>query len=196
MQGGRSATLRRLSARATADLGFDGYAHGGLGLGEEPALRDDLVSEAHALLPAEAPRYLMGIGRPSDLVRAIDRGVDLFDCVIPTRHARHGVLFTAGGRLNIRNARFRQDPAPPDPDCDCPTCAQHSRGYLRHLFMVNEMLGLRLASLHNLRFYLRLLEEARRAIPRGNFPPLRDHILASEEGDVPCEVYSFPAGDK
>lgn len=180
VQGGASTALRRESARATAEIGFDGYAHGGLGLGEEAERRDDLVSETHALLPVETPRYLMGIGRPGDLVRAIERGVDLFDCVIPTRHARHGVLFTATGRLAIRNARFREDPAPPDPGCDCPTCAEHGRAYLRHLFSVNEMLGARLATLHNLRFYLRLLAQARDAIERGEFAALRERTLAAE----------------
>ncbi len=180
VQGGADAALRRESARGTAALGFDGYAHGGLGLGENPELRCDLITEVHAVLPADAPRYLMGIGTPSDLVRAIERGVDLFDCVIPTRHARHGVLFSAAGRLAIRNARFKEDPSPPDPGCDCPTCRDHGRAYLRHLFHVNEMLGGRLASLHNLRFYLRLLERARAAIGRGEFPSFRDEVLESD----------------
>jgi len=178
VQGGTDTALRRASAQAIAALGFEGYAHGGLGLGEEPAARADLVAETNAVLPAAAPRYLMGIGYPPDLVDAIAAGIDLFDCVIPTRHARHGVLFTRQGVLKLRNARFRQDTAPPDPDCDCATCAAHSRAYLRHLLRVNDTLGARLASVHNLRFYLRLLEEARAAIHAGGFEPLREKIRA------------------
>jgi queuine tRNA-ribosyltransferase len=169
VQGGRSAELRRASARATVAIGFDGYAHGGLGLGEDPAERADLVVEVNRELPPERPRYLMGLGRPEDLVAAVARGVDLFDCVLPTRHGRHGVLFTREGLLHATNARFKDDGAPPDPGCDCPVCARHSRAYLRHLFQAGEMLGGRLASLHNLRFYLRLLEEARRAIREQRF---------------------------
>jgi queuine tRNA-ribosyltransferase len=167
VQGGSSVELRRASARATVAIGFDGYAHGGLGLGEEPAAREELVAEVNQELPAERPRYLMGLGRPEDLVAAVARGVDLFDCVLPTRHGRHGVLFTREGLLHATNARFKDDGAPPEPGCDCPVCARHSRAYLRHLFQAGEMLGARLASLHNLRFYLRLLEDARRAIREG-----------------------------
>jgi queuine tRNA-ribosyltransferase len=125
-----------------------------------------------------APRYLMGIGYPSDIVDAIAAGVDLFDCVIPTRHARHGVLFAREGVLKLRNARFKRDAAPPDPDCDCATCAQHSRAYIRHLLRVNDTLGARLATVHNLRFYLRLLEEARAAIRAGTFGALREQVRA------------------
>lgn len=180
VQGGSSEALRRSSARATHGIGFDGYAHGGLGLGEEADRRADLLAAAHAELPEGAPRYLMGIGRPRDLVRAVASGVDLFDCVLPTRHARHGVLFTSQGLLRLRNARFRSDPAPPDPHCDCPTCANFSRAYLRHLLHANESLGGRLASLHNLRFYLRLLERMREAIGGGGWNALVDEIEALE----------------
>ncbi|MGI9431614.1 MAG: tRNA guanosine(34) transglycosylase Tgt [Myxococcota bacterium] len=166
VQGGASPALRRASATGTADLGFDGYAHGGLGLGEDPARRVELVAESQTFLPPEAPRYLMGLGRPCDLLEAIAAGVDLFDCVVPTRHARHGVVYTSLGRRTLRNARYRDDDAPLDPDCDCPACAVHSRAYLRHLFAAGEMLGPRLASLPNLRFYFRLLREVRAAIDR------------------------------
>jgi len=182
VQGGTSEAQRRHSAARTAALDFDGYAHGGLGLGEESDRRIDLVRAAHAELPAQAPRYLMGIGRPQDLVAAIDAGVDLFDCVLPTRHARHGVLYTSQGLLRLRNARFRSDPAPPDPACDCPACALHSRAYLHHLLRANEALGARLASLHNLRFYLGLLASARRAIAEGAFAGLRDRVEALAPG--------------
>jgi queuine tRNA-ribosyltransferase len=179
VQGGDSPALRRRSARATAEIGFDGYAHGGLGLGEEIERRNDLLAETNQALPLDRPRYLMGLGRPEDLLLAIERGIDLFDCVIPTRHARHGVLFTHAGRLSLRNARFRGDDAPPDQACDCSTCARHSRAFLAHLFRVNEPLASRLASLHNLRFYLRLMERARRAIAEGRLAALRDEILSS-----------------
>ncbi len=176
VQGGTSEALRRHSARQTVSIGFEGYAHGGLGLGEDRAQRIDLVAAAHDELPEAAPRYLMGIGPPRELVDAIAAGVDLFDCVIPTRHARHGVLFTSQGELKLRNARFRNDPLPPDETCDCPTCARHSRAYLHHLLRVNEVLGARLASLHNLRFTLRLMEGARVAIAQGRFERFRADV--------------------
>jgi queuine tRNA-ribosyltransferase len=178
VQGGDSQHLRVASARATRDLGFDGFAHGGLGLGEAASLRGDLVCAAHAELPEAAPRYLMGLGRPSDLLDGIAAGVDLFDCVLPTRHARHGVLFTHAGMLRLRNARYRDDPLPPDPECDCTTCARFSRAYLRHLQHAGEALGARLASLHNLRFYLLLMERAREAIRAGRFAALRERLAA------------------
>ena len=177
VQGGDSPELRRRSARATVEIGFDGYAHGGLGLGEERERRNDLLSETHELLPTDRPRYLMGLGRPEDLLQAIERGIDLFDCVVPTRHARHGVVFTHAGQLSLRNARFREDESPLDEACDCSTCARHSRAFLAHLFRVGESLGFRLASLHNLRFYLRLMQRARAAIAEGRLAALREEIL-------------------
>ncbi len=177
VQGGVFPDLRRRSAEATAALGFDGYAHGGLGLGEEAARRRDLVAAADEALPPAAPHYLMGIGRPSDLLDAIAAGIDLFDCVLPTRNGRHGLLFTSEGILRIHNARHARDGGPIDPACDCPTCTAHSRGYLRHLLKENEILGARLASLHNLRFYFRLLEDARAAIVAGNFDTWRRTAL-------------------
>ncbi|MAE97329.1 MAG: tRNA guanosine(34) transglycosylase Tgt [Deltaproteobacteria bacterium] len=178
VQGGVDHELRRRSARETVSLGFDGYAHGGLGLGETADQRRGALLEAHVYLPPDRPRYLMGLGRPEDLVRAIDCGVDLFDCVVPTRHARHGLLFTGQGQIVVRNARFARDERPPDGDCDCPTCGRYSRAYLRHLLQTGEALGARLATLHNLRFYLRTLEKARLAISEGRFGAFRDEVLA------------------
>jgi queuine tRNA-ribosyltransferase len=178
VQGGASRDLRRASARATRDLGFRGFAHGGLGLGELADERDDLVALTHGELPPDAPRYLMGLGRPTDLIRGIARGVDLFDCVLPTRHARHGVLFTSQGLVRLKNAQHAAAGDPPDPACDCTTCARHSRGYLRHLLRAGEALGARLASIHNLRFYLRLLERARDAIRAQRLAELRAEIEA------------------
>ncbi len=178
VQGGDSPPLRRASARATRDLGFRGFAHGGLGLGEVPAQRDELVAISHGELPVEAPRYLMGLGRPGDLIRGVALGVDLFDCVLPTRHARHGVLFTSRGLVRLKNAEHMAAGEPPDPDCDCVTCARYSRAYLRHLLRAGEALGARLASIHNLRFYLRLLERAREAIRARRLAELRAEIEA------------------
>ena len=177
LQGGISVPLRRESARATVALGFDGYCHGGLGLGEEPARRDEMVAEANAELPPQAPRYLMGLGRPEDLLAGVALGIDLFDCVLPTRNGRHGFLFTRRGVLHARSARYREDASPPDPGCDCPACTRHSRAYIRHLLHGGEALGARLASLHNLRFYLRLLEDARAAIRAGAFEAFRRERL-------------------
>jgi len=185
VQGGTDTTLRRHSARLTQGLGFDGYAHGGLGLGEVAARRAELVALSNEELPADAPRYLMGLGRPLDLVDGIAAGVDLFDCVMPTRHARHGVLFTRAGLLRLRNARYREDRLPPDPDCDCPTCARFSRAYLRHLLQAGESLAGRLASLHNLRFYLRLMQDARAAIRAGRFAALRAEVAGRGDDPLP-----------
>jgi queuine tRNA-ribosyltransferase len=168
-QGGGFAALRAESAARTAELGFGAFAIGGLGVGEPPELRAELVEVTLAALPEAAPRYLMGIGLPEDLVAAVERGVDLFDCVIPTRHGRHGAAFARGGRLQLRNARFRDDPEPLDPGCDCPVCRRHSRAYLRHLVVSGEMLGARLLSLHNVAFYQRLLREMREAIAGARF---------------------------
>ena len=176
VQGGVHEELRQASAEATAALGFDGHAHGGLGLGEDAQRRIEMVALSHEHLPADKPRYLMGLGRPEDLVDAIAVGVDLFDCVIPTRHARHAMAFTREGVLNLKNAAFREDPAPLDAACSCPTCANHTRAYLRHLFVVGDQLGPRLASLHNLHFYLGLLRECRTAISNGTFPALRNAV--------------------
>jgi len=184
VQGGASPELRRLSARGTGELGFDGYAHGGLGLGEDPLRRVELVAETHTVLPPAAPRYLMGLGRPCDLLEAIAVGVDLFDCVVPTRHARHGVVYTSEGRRTLRNARYRADPEPLDTACDCPACTVHSRAYLRHLFAAGEMLGPRLASLHNLRFYFRLLADTRAAISTGNLAAVRER---AQRASTPVE---------
>jgi queuine tRNA-ribosyltransferase len=185
VQGGAFPDLRRTSAEGTAALGFDGYAHGGLGLGEESARRCELVAAAQEALPPEAPRYLMGLGRPEDLLDAIALGVDLFDCVLPTRNGRHGVLFTSAGVLRIKNARYARDGGPIDPRCDCPTCRQHSRAYVRHLLQETEILGARLASLHNLRFYFRLLEGARAAIAEGRFAAWRRSTAEGLAGPAP-----------
>jgi queuine tRNA-ribosyltransferase len=173
VQGGGFEDLRRESAERTAALGFDAFALGGLGVGEPAALRSRLVEATVPALPGAAPRYLMGLGMPGDLVEAVARGVDLFDCVVPTRHGRHGNVFTRRGRLNLRNARFREDADPIERDCGCPACRSYSRGYLRHLIEAKELLAPRLLSLHNLAYYMRLMRELREAIAGGDFEAWR-----------------------
>jgi len=169
IQGGGSPELRVESATRTAALGFGAFAIGGLGLGESADARAELVTHSLGPLPASAPRYLMGLGLPRDLVSAVARGVDLFDCVVPTRHGRHGSVFTSRGRLNLRNARHRDEPGPIDPDCVCPVCARFSRAYLRHLLGAGDALAARLLSLHNLAYYMKLLRDLREAIEAGRF---------------------------
>jgi len=168
-QGGTDPELRRRSAEEIAELGFDGNAIGGLAVGEDRAAMFETTRWTAALLPADRPRYFMGIGDPEAVLEVIDAGVDMFDCVLPTRTARTGSATTWRGRLNLRNARYARDPAPLDPDCDCPACTRFSRAYLRHLVNQNEPLGLRLLSLHNLRFLLELTRGAREAIEGGDF---------------------------
>lgn len=181
VQGGASETLRRQSAASTASIEFDGYAHGGLGLGESRAERRAAVEAANDRLPADRPRYLMGLGRPIDLLDGVAAGVDLFDCVVPTRNGRHGLLFTSEGVLSLRNARHARADEPIDPACACPACRHHSRGYLRHLLKSGEALGARFAALHNLTYYLNLLERAREAIARGGFATLHAEVEARIE---------------
>ena len=177
VQGGGYESLRMESAERTRALGFDAYAIGGLGVGESPLQRESLLRAALAPLPGSATRYLMGLGQPQDLVEAVAAGVDLFDCVVPTRHGRHGVAFTETGSINLRNAGYREDQTPLDPSCACCVCRDYTRAYLRHLVLSNEMLGPRLLSLHNIAFYMRLLQQAREAIAADRFPLWRDAWL-------------------
>ena len=170
IQGGTHAQLRRESLQRTLELGpWTGIAVGGLSVGETKPLMYDILASLEPGLPAGVPRYLMGVGFPEDLVAAVERGIDLFDCVAPTRNGRNGSAYTPDGPLNIRNARFRTDAGPLDAECDCETCRTFSRGYLRHLFMAEELLGLRLLSLHNVRFLIRTAEAMRAAIRAGTF---------------------------
>jgi queuine tRNA-ribosyltransferase len=172
-QGGIDPELRRRSTEEIAELGFDGNAIGGLAIGEDRAAMFDVTDWSTALLPADRPRYFMGIGDPEGILEVIEAGVDMFDCVLPTRTARTGSALTRAGRLNLRNARFARDPAPLDEACDCPACTRFSRAYIRHLVNQNELLGLRLLSLHNLRFVLELARGARDAILCGEFGPYK-----------------------
>jgi len=173
VQGSVYPGLREESARQTVDIGFEAYAIGGLSVGEPADVMYDMVARATPFLPVERPRYLMGTGTPADLVESVARGVDLFDCVLPTRNARNGQLFTSEGRLNIKNARYADDQRPPDPACSCYTCATCSRAYLRHLYMANEINAATLNTLHNLNFYLDTLRRIRDAIVFGRFERFR-----------------------
>ncbi|MGD8346374.1 MAG: tRNA guanosine(34) transglycosylase Tgt [Lysobacterales bacterium] len=167
VQGGMYEDLRVRSARGLIDIGFDGYAIGGLSVGEPHDERDRVLDFTVPELPADRPRYLMGVGRPEDIIAGVVRGVDMFDCVMPTRNARNGYLFTSRGVLKIRNARFENDLGPIDPDCDCEACRNYSRAYLKHLEKCNEILGARLMTIHNLRFYQNLMQGLRDAIAAG-----------------------------
>jgi len=169
VQGGMHQDLRVESARGLIDIGFDGYAIGGLSVGEPHGERDRVLDFTVPELPADRPRYLMGVGRPEDIIAGVVRGVDMFDCVMPTRNARNGYLFTSRGVLKIRNARFENDLGPIDPDCDCEACRSYSRAYLKHLEKCNEILGARLMTIHNLRFYQNLMQGLRDAIAAGAF---------------------------
>lgn len=179
VQGGLDADLRAEAARRTAALDFAGYAVGGLSVGEPHQLTYALLAPVIAELPPERPRYLMGVGEPRSLLEGIARGIDLFDCALPTRVARTGTIFTSTGRLNVRNARYRDDMAPPDPACTCRVCARTTRAYLRHLFKADEMLGPRLATYHNLFFVGRLLEGARAALDDGRYGAWMEDILSA-----------------
>jgi queuine tRNA-ribosyltransferase len=173
IQGGTYLGLRTESVQATADIGFEAYAIGGLSVGEPPDIMYEVVGHTARLLPEGRPRYLMGSGLPDDLFEAVARGVDMFDCVLPTRNARNGQLLTKHGPLSIRNARYAEDLSPPDPECGCYTCRHFSRAYLRHLNMAGEMTGATLNTLHNLYFYLDTMRRIREAIVFGTFEKLR-----------------------
>jgi queuine tRNA-ribosyltransferase len=177
VQGGVHLDLREASARALVELDFPGYAVGGLSVGEPKSGRDRVLDHLDPLLPADSPRYLMGVGTPEDLIDAVARGMDMFDCVLPTRNARNGQLFTSRGRLAIRNARYRDDPRPPDPGCPCPTCRTASRAYLRHLHQANEMTAATLMTLHNLFFYLDMMRSMRQSIRLCRFEEWRWETL-------------------
>ena len=166
-QGALDEELRARSADALTAIGFDGYAIGGLAVGEGQEAMFATLDFAPGQLPESAPRYLMGVGKPDDLVGAVERGVDMFDCVLPTRSGRNGQAFTWAGPLNLRNARHAEDPAPLDPRCACPTCETYSRAYLHHLQKAGEMLGAMLVTEHNLSFYQQLMQAMREAISRG-----------------------------
>jgi len=181
-QGGLSPTLRGESAERLIDIGFDGYALGGLAVGEGHEAMVEVLDFAPAMLPPERPRYLMGVGKPADLVEAVFRGVDMFDCVLPTRSGRHGQAWTWDGPVNLKNARFAEDDSPLDPDGDVPASRDYSKAYLHHLVRADEILGQVLLSWHNLAFFQRLMAEMRAAISEGRMGPFRDAYRARQRG--------------
>ncbi|MFM1886944.1 MAG: queuine tRNA-ribosyltransferase [Pseudomonadota bacterium] len=182
IQGGMYPALRVASLEALLRIGFPGYAIGGLAVGEPEEVRLGVIEGIEPHIPADRPRYLMGVGRPEDLIQSVARGVDMFDCVMPTRHARNGHLFTATGVINIRNAAHAADTGPIDPECGCYTCRNYSRSYLRHLDRCNEILGARLNTIHNLYFYLDLMRRMREALDAGDFAGWARQTLARRRG--------------
>jgi queuine tRNA-ribosyltransferase len=179
VQGGTHDDLRERSAAGITALDFSGYAIGGVSVGEPPEAIARVAGFCAERLPAGKPRYLMGVGRPEDLVAAVAAGVDLFDCVMPTRNARNGTLFTSQGKINIKREEFRRDGRPLDPACSCETCMRYSRAYLRHLYVANEILASRLNTIHNLAFYLGLMASMRAAISAGSFASFAESFLAA-----------------
>jgi queuine tRNA-ribosyltransferase len=188
VQGGMYPGLRKRGIDALTDVGFDGYALGGLSVGEPKEKMMQVVEEAIPAFPGEQPRYLMGVGTPDDIVECVYHGIDMFDCVLPTRCARNGMLFTNSGKVVIKHARYRDDGGPLDPLCDCYTCGHYSRAYLRHLFMSKEILALVLNTIHNVRYYMRLMERIQDSIAEGSYGEFRDAFrhspthLAQNEG--------------
>lgn len=182
-QGGMYPELRKESAETLIEIGFDGYAIGGLSVGESKQQMHDMTEATVAHLPDEQPVYLMGVGTPEDLVEGVWRGVDMFDCVMPTRNARNGTLFTSSGKVVIKNSRHREDQAPVDERCGCYTCRNYSRAYLRHLFVSREILAYHLNTIHNLYYYLNLMQEIRDAIEKDSFASFRNDFYGRLEGE-------------
>jgi len=186
VQGGTFHDLRRASAQAIMELDFDGYAIGGVSVGEPEEEMMRAVESAEPFLPTDRPRYAMGLGTPPQLLEMVARGMDMFDCVLPTRLARNGTAFTAGGTLNLKNAEFALDKGPIEENCACPACREFTRGYIRHLIKAEEILGLRLITLHNLHFYLKLMTRVRTEIERGTFDQFRKSFVAEYKTRDAC----------
>ena len=178
IQGGVYLDLREMSARELVGMGFDGYAFGGLSVGEDMETRHKIIRETIDFLPDDKPVYLMGVGTPEDIVEAVPLGLDMFDCVMPTRNARNGTLFTSRGKVTIKNALYAEDAGPVDEDCGCYTCSHYSRAYLRHLFMANELLAYRLNSIHNVYYYAHLMESIRNAIMDNRYEEFKDSFYS------------------
>jgi len=184
IQGAGHFDLRDKSLEQTVEIGFDGYAIGGLSVGEEKSVMYGILQHLAPKMPQDAPRYLMGVGTPEDLIEAVSRGVDMFDCVMPTRNGRTGSVFTSRGKLNIRNARFAADTSPLDDDCNCSVCRRYSRAYLRHLYQAGEMTAATLISHHNLAFYLDTMRRVRQSIKSGEFSRFKkDFLIRLSEGE-------------
>lgn len=188
VQGGMYPDLRELSAAELTQMNFDGYALGGLSVGEDRDSRERIIKETVEFLPTDKPVYLMGVGKPEDIIEAVTLGVDMFDCVLPTRNARNGTLFTCNGQLAIKNARYADDDGPVDENCDCYVCAHYSRAYLRHLFMAKELLAYRLNTIHNLYHYNRLMGDIRRAIQEERWEEFRQNFYKLQEAGILDEL--------
>lgn len=177
VQGGLDLELRKESLQQITSVDLPGYALGGFSVGEPIELMHDLVKDIGPLMPSHKPRYLMGVGTPLDLILAIDSGIDMFDCVMPTRVARNGTLFTWSGKIHIKRQEYKEDPRPLDEECSCYTCQNYSRAYLRHVFQSGEIISARLNTIHNLFFYMQLMKRAREAIQGGQWAAFRDQCL-------------------
>jgi queuine tRNA-ribosyltransferase len=192
IQGGTHVDLRRESLSRTRDIGFDGYAIGGLSVGEEKSIMWEVINEVAPALPSDQPRYLMGVGTPQDLVEAVSQGVDMFDCVLPTRNGRTGQAFTSCGKVNVKNAQWALDTRPLDDSCECSVCKRHSRAYLRHLYLSGEMLASVLLTHHNLAFFLDTMRRVRQSIRSGDFMKFRREFTEKLNANVQDEALSGP----
>ena len=177
VQGGEYEDLREYSAKETVKIGFDGYAIGGTSVGEDKITMNKMIEYAVKYLPTDKPRYLMGVGEPVDLLEGVERGIDMFDCVLPTRLARHGNAFTRNGRINLKNLKYKEDFTPIEQNCDCYTCKNYTKSYIRHLITCDEMLGGRLLSIHNIRFLVKEMEEIRESIKNNNFKKYKEEFI-------------------
>ena len=183
VQGGEFEDLRRESAEELVKMNFDGYSIGGTSVGEDKETMYKMIDYSIKYLPEDKPRYLMGVGAVNDILNGIERGVDMFDCVLPTRIARHGTLMTSQGRINIKRNIYKEDFTPLDPNCDCECCRNYTKAYLNHLFRTNEGLGSRLMSIHNLRFLIKLVDDAREAIKEDRFMEFKENVLKTYKFD-------------
>ena len=192
IQGSTYEDLRKECVQELLDIGFDGYSIGGVSVGEPANLIYNTVELLSGLLPSDKPRYLMGVGLPEDILEAVERGIDMFDCVVPTRYGRNGTVFTSVGKLTVRNASYIEDFSPLDKNCSCYTCRSFSRAYLRHLFNTDEILGLRLACLHNVHFYLKLMENIREALRQDRFLEFKKEFLVNYRDGSQTKLRSVP----
>lgn len=183
VQGGEYEDLRRMSALETVKMDFDGYSIGGTSVGEDKDTMYKMIDYAIEYLPTDKPRYLMGVGEPADILEGVERGIDMFDCVLPTRIARHNNAFTRTGKINVRNAKYKEDFTPIDKTCDCYACRNYTKAYIRHLLVCNETFGARLLSIHNIRFLIKMTEEIREAIKNDNFDNYKRDFLIKYNGD-------------
>ena len=177
VQGGAYKDLREYSAKETVKIGFDGYSIGGTSVGEGKDVMYQMIEDGIRYLPNDKPRYLMGVGDPLDIIEGVERGVDMFDCVLPTRLARHGHAFTRTGKINLKNAKYKEDFNPVDKSCDCYACKHYTKAYIRHLIIANETLGQKLLSIHNIRFLIKLTEEIRESIKNNNFKAYKEEFI-------------------